>query len=143
MTQRSRSKDWSEFLVVADRILRVFNEFISPILVKHEAESISLANILFLISIGEGEYKVSEIVRKGRYVGSNATYALKALTAAGLIARRQDVNDRRNALVSWTPKGAALVLDIKSNSLDSTGYCRDSWETLASLENHCARQVVV
>ncbi|MCZ7861898.1 winged helix DNA-binding protein [Agrobacterium salinitolerans] len=142
MTQRSRSKDWSEFLVVADRILRVFNEFISPVLVKHEAESISLANILFLISMGEGEFKVSEIVRKGRYVGSNATYAIKALTAAGLITRRQDVNDRRNALISWTTEGAALVRDIKTNSTDTTGYCRDSWETLAALENHCARRVV-
>lgn len=142
MTQRSRSKDWSEFLVVADRILRVFNEFISPILVKHEAENISLANILFLISMGEGESKVSDIVRKGRYVGSNASYALKALTAAGLIARRQDANDRRNALISWTPQGLALVKDIRANSTDITGYCRDSWETLTALENHCARKVV-
>ena len=143
MTQHSRSKDWSEFLVVADRILRVYNEFISPILVKHEAESISLSNILFLISIGEGEYKVSDIVRKGRYVGSNASYALKALASADLITRRQDVNDRRNALVSWTPRGRTLVKDIRDNSTDSTGYCRDSWETLSSLENHCARKVVV
>ncbi len=143
MSQNSRSKDWSEFLVKADRILRVYAEFISPILVKHEAESISLANVLFLISIGEGESKVNDIVKKGRYVGSNASYALKALTAAELITRRQDANDRRNALVSWTPRGRSLVRDIKENSTDTTGYCRDSAETLSALENHCARQVAI
>lgn len=142
MIQNSRSKDWSEFLVVADRINRVYKDFISPILVKHEAESISLDNIYFLISIGEGEYKVSDIVRKGRYIGSNVTYVLKALIAADLIVRRQDANDRRNALVSWTPRGRALVKDIRDNSTDTTGYCRDSWEALSALENHCARQVI-
>ncbi len=143
MTSINRSKDWSEFLVVADRITRVFKDFISPILVKHEAENLSLDNVFFLISIGEGESKVSDIVRKGRYVGSNASYALKALTASELITRRQDVNDRRNALVSWTSRGRALVKDIRDNSTDTTGYCRDTWEALTSLENHCARQVVV
>jgi len=142
MTQRTRSKDWSEFLVATDRILRVYSDFISPVLVKHEAESISLANILFLISIGDGESKVSDIVRKGRYVPSNASYVLKALEAAELIARRQDANDRRNALVSWTPRGAALVRDLRTHSTDTTGYCRETWDALAALENHCARRVV-
>jgi DNA-binding MarR family transcriptional regulator len=130
-------------MVVVDRIMRVYNEFNEPILIKHEADGISQGNILFLISIGEGEHKVSDIVRRGRYVGSNATYAIKALLAAELIVRRQDATDRRNALVSWTPKGAALVKEIEINSTDTTGYCRDSWETLAALENHCARQVAI
>jgi DNA-binding MarR family transcriptional regulator len=140
MTQRSRSKDWSKFLVVVDRIMRVYSEFNASILVKHEAENISLGNILFLVSIGEGEHKVSDIVRRGRYVGSNATYSIKALVAAGLINRRQDANDRRNALISWTPAGAALVKDIELSSTDTTGYCRDSWEALEALENHFARR---
>lgn len=141
MTQRTRSKDWSEYLVVADRISRMFNEFIAPVLVKHEAESVSFSNILFLVSIGEGESKVSEIVRKGRYGGSNATYAFNALDAAGLITRRKDANDRRNVMVSWSAKGIALVRDIKAISTDNSGYCRDSWDTLAALENHCARRI--
>jgi DNA-binding MarR family transcriptional regulator len=143
MAQRTRSKDWSEFLVAADRILRVFTDFINPVLAKHEAENVSTANVLFLISIGDGEFKVNDIVRRGRYVPSNASYALKALSAAGLINRRQDADDRRNALVSWTAKGAALVRDIKANSLDTSGYCKDSWEALISLENHFARSVAV
>ncbi|MBY3433379.1 winged helix DNA-binding protein [Rhizobium laguerreae] len=121
--------------------MRVYNEFNTSILVKHEAESISPGNIFFLISIGEGEHKVSDIVRRGRYIGSNATYAIKALLASGLITRRQDANDRRNALISWTPEGAALVKDIEISSTDTTGYCRESWEALEALENHFARRV--
>jgi DNA-binding MarR family transcriptional regulator len=141
MNQRLRNRDWSEFLIAADRIQRIYSDFINPVLVKHEAESISFSNILFLISIYDGEYKVNDIVRKGRYVGSNASYALKALTAAGLITRRQDKSDRRNALVSLTDQGIALVKDIKDNSIDTTGQCKESWDILAALENHCARIV--
>lgn len=137
--QRARSKDWSEFMVSADRIMRVYADFVMPVLVKHEAETVSMSNILFLLSIGDGEVKVNDIVRKGRYVGSNASYALKALAAADLINRRQDAKDRRNALVSWSDRGRALAKDISSKSTDITGYCKDSWEVLNALENHCAR----
>lgn len=139
MTQRQRSKNWSEFFVAMDRIERVYANFISNVLVKHASENVSMQNILFLLSMGEGESKVSEIVRKGRYVGSNATYALKALEGAGLIDRRQDAKDRRNWIIFRTEKGEALVNDIRAASVDTTGYCRESWEALNALENHCAR----
>ena len=139
MNNIARNKDWSEFLVTTDKIFRIYTKYITPILIKHEAENISLANILFLISIGNGECKVSDIVRKGRYVGSNASYALKSLTEANLISRTQDINDRRNALVSWTDRGAALVKDIKVNSTDTSGQCKKTWEALIAIENHCAR----
>ena len=141
MKNRTRNNDWSEFLVTAERLLRVYTKYIEPTLIKHEAENISLTNILFLISIGDGESKVSDIVRQGRYVGSNASYALKALVDAKLIQRTQDAKDRRNALVSWTEKGSILVEDIKKNSTDTSGLCKNIWEPLKAFENHCARTV--
>lgn len=139
MVVKTKQKDWSEFMVSVDRLFRIYDDFIQPILARHEAEDISLTNILFLISVGDGESKVSDIVRKGRYVGSNASYVLKALKQADLIERRQDKNDRRNTLVSLTQRGRALVADIKSNSTDTSGKCRDAWETVSALETHCAR----
>lgn len=139
MSQKSRNKDWSELMVAMDRISRVYGEFILPVLARHEAETLSLANVLFLISIGDGETKVNDIVRRGRYVGSNASYALKALETAGFISRRKDEADRRNALVSWTKRGRALISDIRTNSIDGSGHCRSTWDAMAALENHCAR----
>lgn len=125
MTQRSRSKHRSEFLIACETGFSGSIASSSPrSLSNTRRKSISLANILSLIWIGERACKVSDIVRKGRYVGSNAPYAPKALTAP--VARFMDA------------EGRCLVQDIRSNSTDSSGYCRDSWETLNALENHCA-----
>src|SRR5690349_18726119 len=101
--------DWSEVAVAMDRGLRVFAELVKPILAEHGSASLSMTNLMFLLALGGGDARVNEVVRKGRYLGSNASYALKALQDGGLIDRRQDPDDRRNAIVSWTDRGRALT----------------------------------
>jgi len=139
MAARKQDGDWTEVAIAMDRGLRVFADFAKPILAAHAADNLSVSNVLFLMSIGEGEARVNHLVRSGRYVGSNASYALKALESGGLIRRRQDESDRRNAVVSWTERGAALAAAIKRACTSPGGIPSGAGALLAAFEDHCAR----
>lgn len=139
MAARRKDGDWTEVAIGMDRGLRVFADFARPVLVAHAADSLSVSNVLFLMSIGDGEARVNDLVRSGRYVGSNASYALKALQAGGFISRRQDEADRRNAVVGWTDRGAALAAALRRACSSPGGVPAGAGALLAAFEDHCAR----
>lgn len=139
MAAKRQDGDWTEVAIAMDRGLRVFADFVKPILAMHAADSLSLSNVLFLMAVGEGEARVNDIVRSGRYVGSNASYALKALHAQGFIVRRQDPADRRNAVVRWTDRGGALALALRRACETPDGIPGGTSSILSAFENHCAR----
>lgn len=139
MTLGQNGADWSEVAVVMDRGLRVFAEFAKPILSVHGAESLSMTNLIFLLSLGSGDARVNEVVRKGRYLGSNASYALKALQEGGYIDRRQDPDDRRNAIVSWSERGRALAETISAACHSGGSQASVALEALKGFEEHFSR----
>jgi len=139
MAGNRHANDWSEVAVAMDRGLRLFADFAKPLLIAHAADNLSVSNLLFLVSIGDGEARVNDLVKRGRYVGSNASYALKALQEGGYIERRQDPGDRRNAVVCWTEKGAHLVRTVKQACNDAKGKSSSVIEALRAFEDHCSR----
>lgn len=139
MTGKRRGGDWTEVAIAMDRGLRVFADFVKPVLVAHAADNLSMSNVLFLMAVGEGEARVNEIVRSGRYVGSNASYALKALHGGGFIVRRQDEADRRNAVVCWTARGEALATALRKACSSPDGIPSAASSVIAAFENHCSR----
>lgn len=140
MAGKGAAGNLADIAVAMDRSLRVFSEFVRPILVAHNADKLSTQNLIFLISVGEGDARVNDIVKRGRYVGSNASYVLKFLQEAGFIDRRQDTDDRRNAIVSWTPRGQALVEALKTACGEGGSLPKDASQMIRSFENHCFRQ---
>lgn len=131
--------DWSEVAVAMDRGLRIFADFVKPILDAHSADNMSITTLLFLVSIGEDEARVNDLVRRGRYVGSNASYALKALTEGGFISRRQDPADKRNAIVSCTPRGLSLVIAVKTACNGKSAAARDAIKSIKTFEEYCMK----
>lgn len=131
--------DLSDIAVAMDRSLRVFARFVKPILRRHEADDLSFSNLMFLISVGDGQARVKDLVQKGQHVGSNASYALKALEQGGYIDRWLDEADRRNALVAWTPKAASVVADIKVAASPVKNSGPDLRRAFTAFESHCAR----
>jgi DNA-binding MarR family transcriptional regulator len=141
MAGKGTGGNLADVAVAMDRLLRVFSEFVRPIQQTHSADRISLSNLLFLISVGEGDARVNDLVKRGRYVGSNASYTLKFLQESGFIDRRQDPDDRRNAIVSWTPKGRALVDSLRA-ACESASIPGNAVQAIRSFEHHCVRQPV-
>lgn len=143
MAVKGGTGNLADIAVAMDRGLRVFSEFVRPILAVHGADKLSNSNLIFLLSVGEGEARVNDIVKRGRYVGSNASYALKFLQESGYIDRKQDPDDRRNAIVSWTPKGQSLVDALRIACGDAGGLPREAAAVIRSFENHCFRAPVI
>lgn len=143
MVGKGASGNLADIAVAMDRGLRVFSEFVRPILAVHGADKLSISNLIFLLSVGDGEARVNDIVKRGRYVGSNASYALKFLQESGYIDRKQDPDDRRNGVVSWTPKGQAIVDALRTACGDGGGLPREAASVIRSFENHCFRPPVI
>ncbi len=143
MAGKGGTGNLADIAVAMDRGLRVFSEFVRPILAVHGADKVSISNLIFLLSVGEGEARVNDIVKRGRYVGSNASYALKFLQESGYIDRKQDPDDRRNAVVSWTPKGQTIVDALRNACGDGGGLPREAAAVIRSFENHCFRPPVL
>lgn len=137
MSPKRQQSDWSDVAILMDRGLRVFADFSKPILVRHHSDNLSLKDLLFLMSIGDGDARVNDIVKRGRYVGSNASYTLKGLQESGYISRRQDPSDRRNGIVNYTDKGQALVDDVKTACKGMV--TKDGSDIFFAFESHCMK----
>jgi DNA-binding MarR family transcriptional regulator len=138
MAGKAADKSMVDTMIAIDRLQRIYQDFVKPVLSRHGSD-LSLTNLIFLLSIGPGDAAVNDIVHEGRYVGSNASYALNILQKQGYIERRKDANDRRNAIVSYTKKGSDLVRDLRHVSKSPAKANRDVCDLLVILENHCAR----
>lgn len=63
---------------------------------------------LLLHALGDDEVTAGEIVARGYYQGTNASYNLHKLIAAGLIEQRRSQDDRRSVHVRLSPQGQAV-----------------------------------
>jgi len=67
---------------------------------------------LIVFNIGSEEYSVGDLTQRGYYLGTNITYNLKKLSAAGYIVQERSQHDRRAVRVRLTEKGLALYRSI-------------------------------
>lgn len=130
---------WADVAVAYQRAIRSFDEFVRPVLREFGLPGLGVSQVLFLINIGDGERRVSELVRQERYAGSNASYALSSLVECGLVARSLDERDRRVRVVSLTPTGQALLKAIRNVSVGKSGAIGAALSTVSEFETHCAR----
>jgi len=100
-----------------DRNLRLFADFSKQVLARHGVEFISPINLILLLSLGAEGIRISDIIRRGHYLSSNASYALKTLQQGGYIERLKDPHDGRNAIIRQTEKGrhvAELIMSARN-----------------------------
>jgi DNA-binding MarR family transcriptional regulator len=76
-------------------------------------DDVSPAQVLMMFTIGEGEMSVRDLLERGNYLGSNASYNLKRLCEAGYVMRESSSRDRRSAYISLTDKGHGLCDTIR------------------------------
>ena len=107
---------WSDVVVASHRAIRAFNEHIKPILEDAGFSHLGMGNVLFLLTVGDKGARVADLVREHGFLGSNVSYAMTALTTAGLLAKDTDHGDRRVRHVTLTPAGRNLLAEIRAAS---------------------------
>jgi len=100
--------DFLDFVILAERLHRQFLETIRLDLDKLGKHDINDVRALMLLNIGDAEMTVGDLLHRGCYVGSNASYNLGKLTEAGYIIQTRSQHDRRVVMVRNSEKGLAL-----------------------------------
>lgn len=96
-----------------ERVSRRFLDYLRLELTKLGVDDISPSQVMVLFTIGSGEIAVRDLLDRGHYVGSNASYNLKQLVESGYLERGASPRDRRLARISLSPKGQLLVERLK------------------------------
>lgn len=91
-----------------ERVSRRFLDYLRLELTRVGVDDISPSQVMVLLTIGAGEIAVRDLLDRGHYVGSNASYNLKQLVESGYLERGASPRDRRLARISLSPKGQLL-----------------------------------
>lgn len=129
---------------VIERASRRFLDYMRLELTKLGVDDISPPQVMVLLTIGQGEIAVRDVLDRGNYVGSNASYNLKQLVETGYLERGASSRDRRLARISLSLKGQMLceklrLLDDASrfghgSGIDADADLRTTHDTLRRLE---------
>jgi DNA-binding MarR family transcriptional regulator len=129
---------------VVERLHRRSLDLMRTDLIKAGITDLSPSQVMMLFTIGTAELSVRELIERGYYLGSNASYILKRLVEGEYIIRTTSERDRRSARVRLSEKGIALCEAIKridrsyhqlvARSEEETRNLAITFETLMRLE---------
>ncbi|MGE0108689.1 MAG: MarR family winged helix-turn-helix transcriptional regulator [Bdellovibrionales bacterium] len=88
-----------------ERMHRRFLDVVRLEMWREGIRDISPVQIMMLSNIGHEDISVRDLIERGYYLGSNASYNLKQLVEAGYVERRISKRDRRSAHLTATKKG--------------------------------------
>lgn len=87
--------------------------------IKHELDKLGYADIaavqaLILMNLGDNVVTITEVMSRGYYIGSNASYNIRRLVANGYISQSPSDYDKRAVLLQTTAKGEELCLKVNA-----------------------------
>lgn len=92
-----------------ERMHRRFLDVVRLELGRVGVRDISPVQVMMLSNIGGETISVRDLIERGYYLGSNASYNLKQLTEGGYVEREASTRDRRSAMLKVTKKGKDVL----------------------------------
>lgn len=99
---------------LVERMHRRFLDVLRTELARLEINDINAVQCLLLSNIGEEEINVRNLMEKGYYLGSNASYNIKKLVEAGYLDQQRSPHDRRSTNLRLSQKGLDLCRQIRA-----------------------------
>ncbi|MFT5488980.1 MAG: DNA-binding MarR family transcriptional regulator [Paracoccaceae bacterium] len=106
---------------------------------------INPAQALMLTKIEGREVALRDIIERGYYIGSNASYNIKQLVEADYVVQKRSAHDKRSVKVSLTEKGEELCKRLVefnaaqaerlAGTKEATAQLSETIEVLRNLEN--------
>jgi len=113
-TTATNKRAYLDAMALADRLHRRFLELIETELRQHGIEDINGVQALILFNIGEDQPSVGELIKRGYYLGTNATYNVQKLVEVGYVIHQRSEVDRRAYKVKLSPRGLQVRQIIDS-----------------------------
>ena len=99
---------YPETLDLVERLHHLRLEVIRDELRRLGINGITPGQALLVFRIGPRELTATELMQRGCYLGSNASYTLRKLVESGFLRQRGHTTDGRSVLVSLTSRGREL-----------------------------------
>jgi len=112
-----------------ERMHRRYLDVVRIELARHGFNDISPVQAMMLGTIGGEEISVRDLIERGYYLGSNASYNLKNLVDGGYVDRQASERDRRSARLKLSAKGREILETLAKLNVQMA-------ENLLSDENH-------
>ena len=106
------SDSYVQLTRMIERLHRRFLDVLRFELERLHIDDISPPQALMLTKIDDRDVSVRDIVERGYYLGSNASYNIRQLAQTGYVAQERSSHDRRSTRVRLTDKGKALCAKI-------------------------------
>ncbi len=103
-------------------------------LTRRGVDDVSPAQVMMLLNIGSEEVSVRDLIERGYYLASNASYNLKALLEAGYIDRTTAQRDKRAARIRLSDKGLELCAALSEMESFHAGRLMRTEEERQSFE---------
>ncbi|MCR9212472.1 MAG: MarR family transcriptional regulator [Proteobacteria bacterium] len=103
------TEDYHELTRLIERLHRRFLDVLRTELTLMDITDINAVQALLLANIGDEEINVRELMSRGYYQGSNASYNLKKLVEMGYLVQEKSERDRRATMIRLSGKGLDLV----------------------------------
>jgi DNA-binding MarR family transcriptional regulator len=137
MTGQSTSSPLSPAQIAQDlprlieRMHRRYLDVVRIELSRRRVIDLSPVQAVMLGTIGNEEISVRDLIERGYYLGSNASYNLKNLVDGGYVLREASVRDRRSARLKLSPKGREILdVLIKLNLQTAEGLIKNEGREL-------------
>lgn len=98
---------------IVERMHRRFLDLVRIELERRGADDLSPIQALMVLLIGDDELSVRDLMERGYFLGSNASYNLKNLVESGYVDRAASQRDRRSARLKLSEKGQALCQELR------------------------------
>lgn len=102
------SEVYGQLTQMIERLHRRMLDVIRYELEQAGVSDINPAQALMLTKIEGREVALRDIIERGYYIGSNASYNIKQLVEADYVVQKRSDHDKRSAKVSLTEKGEEL-----------------------------------
>lgn len=132
-----------------ERMHRRFLDVVRIELERSGVTDISPVQVMMLGAIGDEEISVRDLIERGYYLGSNASYNLKQLVDGGYVDRAAAARDKRSARLKVAAKGKAVLSTLAAVEAkwatpltkDGTQALEETFRTLLALERSWSEAV--
>lgn len=96
-----------------ERMHRRFLDVVRLEMSRHGVHDISPVQVMMISTIGNEEISVRDLIERGYYLGSNASYNLKNLVEGGYVDRQASTRDKRSARLKLSDKGRQVLARLR------------------------------
>lgn len=132
------SETYTQLTRTIERLHRRLLDVIRLELTTLGVDDINAVQALMLTNLEGKGTTVRDLVQRGYYLGSNASYNIKQLVEAGYVDQERSSRDRRAQIVRLTKKGDGLVTrlrDLDTRNAEALAKSKDAAAEIATAAN--------